>query len=293
MNTYRFAPIVILFGILLAACSPQAMATPAPLAAIETQMVQSTSAPAATPGPGAVSADFVAPSSAMIIKDAQLEMTVRDTDIALSQITMLAADDGGYVLSSKTWYVDGYKNATLELGVPSASFEKALNTLRDLAMQVTQENTSGQDVSADYTDLQSKLNNLEATAARVRDFLKNAQTTEDSLRINGQLSELEGQIEQVKGKMNYYQGRSAVSTITVTLHPQLPTPPPPAPTPTPTPAPDWNPGRTFTHASGVLVDMTQSLVDALIWIVVVLGPLALAAALVIGGALRLRRLFKR
>lgn len=297
MNTKRFAPIVVLVTLLLAACAA-AMPPPAPASGVameptEAPAAQPTSAPAATPAPGAPPADYVAPSAAMIIKDAEMEMTVRDTDIALSQITMLAADDGGYVLSSKTWYVDGYKNATLELGVPSASFEKALNTLRDLAVQVTQETTSGQDVSADYSDLQSKLTNLEATAARVRDFLKNAQTTEDSLRINGQLSDLEGQIEQVKGKMNYYQGRSAVSTITVTLHPQLPTPPPPSPTPTPTPRPSWNPGRTFTHASGVLVDMTQSLVDALIWIVVVLGPLALAAALILGGLVRLRRLFKR
>jgi len=298
MNTKRFALIVVLFTLSMVACSPaMPAAAPAPTAAPAQAKAplaaQPTSAPAATPAPGAPLAEYVAPSAAMIIKNAEMELVVRDTDIALSQITMMASDDGGYVLSSQTWYADGYKNATLELGVPSASFEKALNTLRDMAVQVTKENTSGQDVSAEYTDLQSKLTNLEATAARVRDFLKNAQTVEDSLRINGQLSDLEGQIEQVKGKMNYYQGRSAVSTITVTLHPELPTPPPPTPTPTPTPAPAWNPGRTFTESSGVLVTVTQGTVDALIWIVVVLGPLALAVALIIGGALRLRRLFKK
>lgn len=42
---------------------------------------------------------------------------------------------------------------------------------------------------------------LEATAARVRAFLDQARTVEESLKINGQLSELEGQIEQVKGQL--------------------------------------------------------------------------------------------
>src|SRR3990172_5309040 len=105
--------------------------------------------------------------------------------------------------------------ATLPLGIPSSQFEKALIFLRSLALQVTRETATGQDVSAEYTDLQSRLTNLEATAARVRDFLKDAKTIEDSLRISQQLSELESQIEQIKGQMSFYEGRAAFSTVTV------------------------------------------------------------------------------
>ncbi len=68
--------------------------------------------------------------------------------------------------------------------------------------------------------MQSRLVNLEATAARVREFLTDAKTVEESLRINATLSDLEGQIEQVKGQMKFYEDRAAFSTISVTLQPQ-------------------------------------------------------------------------
>jgi hypothetical protein len=286
----------------LAAC---ASPTPAPDGAAAAPTARSIAvAPAATAAPaqptgaaqptaGAdISAIALEPPGRMIIKDAVLEILVHDTDLAIAQLTQMAADNGGYILDEQTSIKDGYKYATLRLGIPSSAFEKTLNYVRQLGVQVLQETTSGQDVSAQYTDLQSKLTNLEATAARVREFLKNAQTVEESLKINGQLSDLEGQIEQVKGQMNYYQGRAAYSTVTLSLQPQLPTLPPAAPTPTPTPTPGWNPGRTLGQASGVLVTATQGTVDVVIWLVVVLGPLALFCALVIGGAVRLRRFFK-
>jgi len=131
-------------------------------------------------------------------------------------------------------------------------------------------------------DLQSRLTNLEATAARVREFLKDAKTIEDSLRINQQLAELEDQINQVKGQMNYFEGRTAYSTVTVNIVPQYPTPTPtmtPTATPAPSPTPPWNPGATFGKASGVLSKQFQGFVDGAIWVGVVLGPWVLLTAL--------------
>ncbi|MFZ6026239.1 MAG: DUF4349 domain-containing protein [Chloroflexota bacterium] len=218
------------------------------------------------------------PASRMVIKDGLMELLVEDTDVALAQVTRLAADYGGYILDSETWYNENFKYGRMRLGIPSGSFEAALNGLRRLGIRVIKETASGQDVSAEYTDLQSKLTNLEATAARVREFLAAAQTVEESLTINETLAGLEAQIEEAKGQMNYYEGRSAFSTITVELTPQRPTPTP-APTATPTlvppPPPGWNPGDTFDAASGVLVGILQQLTDLLIWFVVVLGPFGL------------------
>jgi hypothetical protein len=97
---------------------------------------------------------------------------------------------------------------------------------------------------------------------------------------------LEGQIEQVKGQMQYYEGRAAFSTISVDLNPQRPTP---IPTPTPTPV-VWSPGATFTSASGVLVNLVQKAVDGLIWLVVVLGPFILMLVLLYWAIRKLGRL---
>ncbi len=282
MNAKHFALVILLFALLGAGCS----AARPPVEVVKTVAVEKEIVVQAPARAGATSVAMRSgnpapglPSSAgqMVIKDAEIELLVSDVDRALSQVTQMAADYGGYLVSSQTWYDGGFKYATLRLGIPSASFENALNYLRNVGLQVLKETATGQDVSAEYTDLQSRLSNLEATAARVRSFLEEAKTVEDSLRINATLSDLEGQIEQVKGQMKYYEGRAAFSSLVVTLTPQHPTP---TPTFTPTPTPGWNPGATFHHASGVLVDLSKSTVDFLIWAVVVLGPALLAAGIV-------------
>jgi hypothetical protein len=329
MNAKRIIIASALFALLLTACRAQAREVPATVVVRQTQMVQAAATAAAQPtaappgmgsgeagypspspaataaasdrnGPGGVSPLSFAPvGSRMVIKDAEMELLVRDTDVALDQVTRMAGDLGGYILSSQTWYENDFKYATLRLGVPSAEFERALNILRTLALQVVRENASGQDVSAEYTDLQSRLTNLEATAARVREFLADAKTVEESLRINAQLSQLEEQIETIIGQMRFYEGRAAFSTLTVSLTPQYPTPTPtltptptstPTPTPTLTPTPAWNPGSTFHEASGLLVDVTQSIADVLIWLGVVAGPFILIVGVVFGVA---RRLFRK
>jgi len=290
-----FFLILILFAAVLSACSPAAgTAMPQTIAEsivvteiVEVEgeaaemMAEATAAPYPSSGEVALLSDepgspdqliAAPPANRMVIKDAEMELLVRDTDQALANVTQMASDFGGYLISSQTWYDGGFKYATMRLAVPSASFETALNNLRILGSQVLRETATGQDVSAEYVDLETRLTNLEATAARVRAFLDEATTVEESLRVSAQLSELEGQIEQIKGQMRYYEGRTAFSTVTVFLTPERPTP---APAPTPTATPGWNPGQTFEKASGTLVILSQNTIDFLIWFVVVLGPFVL------------------
>jgi hypothetical protein len=214
----------------------------------------------------------------MVIKDAQIDLLVSDTDRAVAQATKLAAEQGGYIIDAQAWFDGGYKYAELKLGVPVATFEHTLNVLRDLGLEVTNESVSGQDVSAQYNDLNSKLTNLEATAERVRGFLEDAKTIEEALTINQTLAGLEAQIEEVKGQMRYYEGRSAFSTVTVRMNPQI-IAPTPTPTPTPVPPPAWDPGKTFRQASAITVKNMQHFVDSAIWFVVIYWPLIVLAIL--------------
>jgi hypothetical protein len=230
-----------------------------------------------------------------IIKNADIRLLVQDTDVAIARTTQIVTDLGGYIVSSRTWYQDYYTNSlkysTITIGVPVDQFERALQRFRDLAIRVLDENASGEDVTDQYVDLQSQLQNLEATRARVQDFLKDAKTVDEALRINQQLSELEGEIAQIKGRMNYLEDRSSFSTITVNLEPDLPilTPTPiPTITPTSTPRPTatpipWEPGETFGEAKTTVVSAYQGIIKFLIWLVVVIIPVLAPFALVVWG----------
>jgi hypothetical protein len=207
----------------------------------------------------------------MIIKQAQIRLQVKDTDQAIDRLTQIVSDTDGYIVSNRVWFEpaggESYKHATYTIGVPADAFEVALRRLRTIALKVVDETAGGQDVSEEYVDLESRLRNLEATRDRIRGFLDQAQTVEESLSINNQLAAIEEQIEQVQGRMRYLAGRAAFSTITIQIDPELPAQPTPTPTPTPIPY-VWDPGRTFDRASGAAVKFGQLLVDMFIYMAV-------------------------
>lgn len=226
-------------------------------------------------------------SNRMIVKNADLRLKVENTDVAIDRATQVIGDAGGYIVSSRVWYQDYYGNnlkyASITIGVPVTEFENVLSRLRKLALEVVDENATGSDVTDQYVDLQSQLVNLEATRARIQEFLDDAKTIDEALRINQELANIEGQIEQIKGQMNYLNDRSAFSTITVNIDPQFPvlTPTPTiTPNPTSTPIP-WNPGETFGEAKGTVTVLYQGIADFLIWVGVVILPIFLPPALIL------------
>lgn len=282
MNAKFLLVCVGLLTVLLAACSPAATPAPEaefPVAALPTQAFASTAMPEGATTSGV---EPVSPASLrMVIKNADIQLLVEDANASLTRLTQMAADLGGYVINSQTEQRGDDVYANAQIAVPSAQFEAALAQLRNASLEVLRESATGQDVSAEYVDLRSRLNNLEATSARVREFLAEAKTVEESLKVNAQLSELEAQIEQVKGQMKYYEGRAAFSTITVAFVPQT--------APVEVKPTEWNPGETFKDASDVFVRLAQSLTDIAIWLVVVLGPFALVAVVIIGVGVRFLR----
>ena len=244
--------------------------------------IYATAMPPQDSAPGALA------SMHMIIKNAEIKLLVTDTDIAIDRATQVVGDAGGYIVSSRVWsqpHYDGknYKYAAITIGIPVQEFEHTLSRLRGLSVQVLDETASGEDVTNQFVDLQSQLTNLEATRERIKTFLDSAKTVDEALRINQELSVIESQIEQIKGQMNYLEDRSAYSTITINLEPELPEL---EPVVTPTPNP-WNPGETFNNAKETVTFAYQGIVNFLIWFFVVLIPILAPPALIIWGVWKL------
>jgi hypothetical protein len=225
-----------------------------------------------------------------IIKNAEVNVLVEDSDIAIDRLTQVVGDAGGYIVSSRVWYqthLDGenYKYASITLGIPVDQFEVTMRRVRGLAIRVTDENASGEDVTDQFVDLESRLANLEATQARIQSFLEDAKTVDEALRINQELAAIEAQIEEVKGRMNYLSDRSAFSTITVTIAPELPEIEP-APVPEPKP---WTPSETLKEATETLVKAYQGIVEFAIWVLVAVLPILAPPVLIVWMLFKLLR----
>ena len=297
MNTKRISIVLSILAALalsISACSPGA---PEPINSNETVMVEkevelevaegeehllSNTSPidATNPLSGAG-----APGR-MIIKNGEIKLLVKDTDIAINRLTQIIADSGGYIINSRQWYDDyygeTYKYASYTIGVPVGQFERTLGHLREIAVRVLDEVASGQDVTDEYVDLNSQLENLQVTRDRIRTFLDQAKTVEEALTVNKQLSEVEAKMAQIQGRMNYLADRSSFSTITITLNPEI------EERPVATPAP-WDPGDTARDALSSLTTVLKGLADLGIWLSILVLPVLVAPLLAVAAVWRVRR----
>lgn len=238
----------------------------------------------ASPAPGVAQNNW----DRKIIRTGQLDLTVANVESSLAAVRDLAVQNGGFLFSSNSRYDGDDMLATAVIQVPVDAFDSVMSGLRKMGTKVVSESTTSQDVSEEYTDLNSQVKNLQASELQLRALLGKATTVNDTLQVQNQLSGVQGQIEQLQGRINYLGHHSDLSTITVNLSPK----PIVAASPPPPPAPGWQPSETASRAWNASLDMLASAGDVLITAFVFLWwlvPLALLAA-VFARTRRTRRL---
>ena len=72
-------------------------------------------------------------------------------------------------------------------------------------------------MTEEYVDLQSRLKNLEATEAQLLKIMERSGTIPDVLAVQRELTNVRGQIEMTKGRMQYLERNVEMASITVNL----------------------------------------------------------------------------
>lgn len=157
------------------------------------------------------------PADRMVIKTASLALVVEDVTASINEITNLANVNGGYVISSDLREDQNRLYANISFRVASAKFNDTIRALHGLAVDVRSESTSGQDVTEEYVDLDSQLRNLEASETQLLALMEKAGTVEEILKVQQQLTVTRGQIEQIKGRMQYLKQSTDLSSLYVSL----------------------------------------------------------------------------
>ena len=153
----------------------------------------------------------------MIVRTGDMSLVVEDVPVAIDQITWMADGFEGYVVSSRVWKERERLAGSIAIRVPAEHFDDAMRTLRELAVDVNSERTSSKDVTEEYVDLSAKLQNLEATEEQLLRIMEKAETVEDILDVQRELSRTRGEIEQTKARMQYLERTSATSLIDIRL----------------------------------------------------------------------------
>ena len=228
-------------------------------------------AAAATPAPGAV--EVADGPERLIVRNVSINLTVDDIATVLGQVGALATGMGGFVVSSQ---VSGEEESTrgfITFRVPADRTDDALAALRAMAVRVTEESSHAQDVTEEFVDLTARLGNLERTEEQYLRLYDRADRVEDVLKVQRELTSIQGRIERLKGRMEYLERTSSTSLITVHLRP--------ATSPEPLVDRGWSPAETARDAVRALADFGQGLANVAIRVGVfapVWAPLTAIAA---------------
>ena len=157
-----------------------------------------------------------------VIRTAQLSITVGSGlfDSKLADVRALVQLEQGFI-SGTDAQANPAASAQIRTGVitfmvPAAKFDDTIDRLTKMG-RVQNEHIAGNDVSAQYVDLQARLVNEEAQRDAMLALLQRAQSVSDIIAIQTQLGQITGQIEQLKGQIQYIDHNTAYSTVSVDM----------------------------------------------------------------------------
>jgi hypothetical protein len=158
-----------------------------------------------------------APPVSRVIRTAELSLVIpRDAfDERFGEAVDVAEAQGGFVADSRSRSWAG----SLTVRVPAANFDETLHALRALGT-VEVESVHGEDVTADYIDLRANLRIARARREVLLGLMADANSIEQTIRVQNALDETQLRIEQFQGQLRLLDDRTSLATIGLRLREQ-------------------------------------------------------------------------
>jgi hypothetical protein len=152
-----------------------------------------------------------------IIYTADMRVEVRDYQESLGTFQDSISDYGGYMVESAMYEEteNGTASGYVTARIPQEHFNAFIEVVEDGSDRVLESNVSGQDVTEEYVDLESRLASKEVVEERLLSFMEQAEETEDLLAISDDLANVQEEIEEITGRMNYLQDKTDLATVTI------------------------------------------------------------------------------
>lgn len=209
----------------------------------------------------------------IVIKNASLSLVVENPIDSMQNIAKMAEQAGGFTVSSNS-----YKTTTstgievpvayITVRVPVEKLDETINEIKalvkDQRLDILNEEVSGQDVTSEVNDLESRLRNLQAAEEQLLEIMEDADTTEDVITIFQELTRIREEIEVIQGQIKYYRESASLSAISVNLQAKEAV--------EPITIGGWKPGLQAQKALQALVEYGQYLINALIWLAIFVIP---------------------
>jgi hypothetical protein len=201
-----------------------------------------------------------------LIKTLNITMEVKDTQRVANDLqSWISATDPLSTAQNINYeqVSDNLYNVSMAFSVQASLFPRIESYLNNYPIQhngrLLNTSMSSQDVSSDYVDTQSRLNNLRGEQQRLLTLLSHASALGDVLSIDQRLTDVEGQIEQIEAHLNSLNGQITFYNISISLQPSQAAL---------TPSTGWSVSSIWQSALSAAIAFAQVLATVFIWLVV-------------------------
>lgn len=168
-----------------------------------------------TPG-GSYPASTLPLFGQMMKKDGSISIEAEKPKEAFQNAIKIAKKYGGDILDSQSSGSSYGQYFEMTIRVPVGKFEEAKSDLMNLG-EVLNDSSTSEDVSNQYVDLKARLSSRENLKTRLTTLLNRADKIGDMLSIQDRITNVEQEIESLKGQMQYLEGMTSFSRIHVTI----------------------------------------------------------------------------
>ena len=153
-----------------------------------------------------------------MIHRAELELETTDFDQAVADLADLTERMGGYYESSTVAdRGSDYRWANYTIRVPADQYSAFLDQAGTLCHE-TWRNTTQDDVSEAYYDVQGRLTTQRVKLERLQALLEQAENMEDIITIESAISETQESIDRLSGSLQHYDSMVDYATVYINLN---------------------------------------------------------------------------
>ena len=154
-----------------------------------------------------------------VIQTASLSLSVprNEFEQVVDRARLLANSTGGFVVessASQSGDEGRLVRGSLVIRVPERSYARVMEQLSGLG-QVEGREEAGQDVSQEFVDLEARVRHLEAVEAQLLGLLDETNTVAEALTVQSQLNQVQLDLEQARGRLQYLDDQVAFATISL------------------------------------------------------------------------------
>lgn len=148
-----------------------------------------------------------------IIKDGRMGLKVTDLEKTKTRIDTLVRSFGGYYSTENFNNTDWESSYNLRIRLPFSNFEKFIAVIESGIGEIQYKEIDARDVTDQFIDLETRLENKRNYLTRYNDLLKQAKSVKEILEIEEKIRTLEEEIDSTIGRLKYLSDLVDYSTL--------------------------------------------------------------------------------